>query len=97
LSQRVRVDGTDLRRDHARHYLWVGFIMSVALNMVIDGLVTLRDRQALEDMRQHRQRLRMQLLLKRGSAFDPGKSIKMFETEMAMIETGLARLGEAAV
>jgi hypothetical protein len=64
--------------------------------MIVDGYVSLKDRQALEDLREHRQRLRMQLLLKKGSAFDPGKSIKMFETEMAMIETGIAKLGSAA-
>jgi hypothetical protein len=70
--------------------------MSVALSLIVDGLVTLKDRQALEEMREHRQRLRMQLLLKRGSAFDPGKSISLYETEVAMIETGIARLDPAA-
>jgi hypothetical protein len=70
--------------------------MSVAFNMIIDGLVTLKDRQSLEGMREHRQRLRMQLRLKKGTAFDPGKSIQLYETEVAMIETGLARLGGAA-
>jgi uncharacterized protein (UPF0303 family) len=65
--------------------------------MIVDGLVTLKDRQALEEMREHRQRLRMQLLLKRGNAFDLGKSIKMFETEVTMIETGIAKLNGAAV
>jgi hypothetical protein len=69
--------------------------MSVALGMIVDGYVSLKNGQALEDLREHRQRLRMQLLLKRGSAFDPGKSIKMFETEVAMIETGLAKLNGA--
>jgi hypothetical protein len=69
--------------------------MSVALGMIVDGYVSLKNRQALEELREHRQRLRMQLLLKRGSAFDPGKSIKMFETEVAMIETGLAKLNGA--
>jgi hypothetical protein len=67
--------------------------MSAALNMIIDGLVRLKDRQALEDMREHRQRLRMQLLLKRGGAFDAGKSVQLYETEVAMIETGIAKLG----
>jgi hypothetical protein len=69
--------------------------MSVALGMIVDGYVSLKNRQALEELREHRQRLRMQLLLKRGSAFDPGKSIKLFETEVAMIENGLERLGSS--
>jgi hypothetical protein len=74
----------------------VGLVMSVALSLIVDGLVTLKDRQALEDMREHRQKLRMQLLLKRSSAFDSGKSISLYETEVAMIETGIARLDPAA-
>jgi hypothetical protein len=69
--------------------------MSVALGMIVDGYVSLKNRQALEELREHRQRLRMQLLLKRGSAFDPGKSIELFETEVAMIENGLERLGSS--
>ena len=74
---------------------WVGSVISVALGMIVDGYVSLNNRQALEELREHRQRLRMQLLLKRGSAFDPGKSIELYETEVAMIETGLAKLGDA--
>lgn len=69
--------------------------MSVALGMIVDGYVSLKDRQALEDLREHRQRLRMQLLLKGSSAFDPGKSIRLYEEEVAVIETGLQRLGSA--
>jgi hypothetical protein len=66
--------------------------MSDALGLIVDNYVSLGDRQALEDMREHRQRLRMQLLLKRGRAFDPGKSIELYETEVELIETGLAKL-----
>lgn len=66
--------------------------MSVALGMIVDGLLVLKDRKGLEELREHRQRLREQLLRKRSGAFDPGKSIKLYETELAMIETGLAKL-----
>ena len=71
--------------------------MSVAMSSIIDGYVTLKDRQALEDMREHRLRLREQLLRRRTSAFDPGKSVTLYEAEIAMIETGIARLGGAGV
>ena len=68
------------------------------MSSIIDGYVFLNDRQALEDMREHRLRLREQLLRKRTSAFDPGKSVQLYETEVAMIETGLGKLnGSAAV
>ena len=70
--------------------------MSDAIALIVDGYVSLKDRQALEQLREHRQRLRMQLLLKRGSAFDPGKSIELYETEVAMIESGLAKLDGGA-
>ena len=68
------------------------------MSSIIDGYVFLNDRQALEDMREHRLRLREQLLRKRTSALDPGKSVQLYETEVAMIETGLRKLnGSAAV
>ena len=69
--------------------------MSVALGMIVDGYVSLKNRQALEELREHRQRLRMQLLLRRTSAFDPTKSIRLYEQEVEVIETGLQRLGSA--
>ena len=67
------------------------------MSSIIDGYVTLKDRKALEDMREHRLGLREQLLRKRTSAFDPDKSVKLYEAEVAMIETGLAKLGGATV
>ena len=70
--------------------------MSVALGMIVDGFVSLKNRQALEELREHRQRLRMQLLLKQTNAFDATKSIKLYETQVAMIESGLARLHDGA-
>jgi hypothetical protein len=67
--------------------------MSVALGMIVDGFVFLQNRQALEGLREHRQRLRMELLLKRGSAFDSSKAVQLYETEIDVIENGIARLG----
>ncbi len=66
--------------------------MSVAMSSIIDSYVFLKDRQALEDMRKHRLRLREQLLRRRSSAFDPGKSIQLYEAEVVMIEAGLGKL-----
>ena len=70
---------------------------SDAMSMIVDGLVTLKDRQALEDMREHRLRLREKLLQSRSRVFDPGTLVKLYETEVEMIETGLQKLGDAAV
>jgi hypothetical protein len=75
-----------------RVFSWVGFVMSVALSMVVDGLVTLKDRQTLEQMREHRQHLRERLLKSRNRLFDPSKLVSLYETEVEVIETGLQKL-----
>jgi hypothetical protein len=66
--------------------------MSEAIALIVDGYVSLKDRQAIEDLREHRQRLREQLLHKQTSAFDCGQSIRLYDAEVAVIETGLQRL-----
>ena len=66
--------------------------MSGAIGLIVDGLVYLKDRGALEEMREHRQRLRELLLQNRKGAFDPGKSLQLFDDEIAVIEMGLHRL-----
>ncbi len=69
--------------------------MSEAMKMIVDGYVRLKDREALEDLRNHRRRLRQQLQEQRqGSfgAFDVSKSIQAFDAEVLVIEAGLERL-----
>jgi hypothetical protein len=66
--------------------------MSIALSMVVDGLVTLKDRQTLEQMREHRQQLCERLLKSRNRLFDPSKLVSLYETEVEVIETGLQKL-----
>jgi hypothetical protein len=68
-----------------------------AMSMIVDGFVTLNDRQALEDMREHRLRLREKLLQSRSRVFDPDKLVQLYESEVTMIEMGIAKLGETAV
>jgi hypothetical protein len=69
--------------------------MSVAMKMIVDAYVSLKNRKALEDLREHRQRLKRELLLKQSDVFDFSNSIRAFDDEVVVIETGLQRLGSA--
>ena len=71
--------------------------MSVAMKLIVDAYVSLKNRKALEDLREHRQRLKRELLLKQTDAFDFSNSIRAFDDEVVVIETGLQRLGDAVV
>ena len=73
-----------------------GCVMSVAMKLIVDAYVSLKNRQALEDLRAHRQRLKRELLLKQTDAFDFSNSIRAFDDEVVVIETGLQRLGGAS-
>jgi hypothetical protein len=72
-----------------------GCVMSVAMKLIVDAYVSLKNRKALEDMREHRQRLKRELLTKQTDAFDFSNSIRAFDDEVVVIETGLQRLGGA--
>jgi hypothetical protein len=69
--------------------------MSVAMKLIVDAYVSLKNRKALEDLREHRQRLTRELLLKQTDVFDFSSSIRAFDDEVVVIETGLQRLGGA--
>jgi hypothetical protein len=69
--------------------------MSVAMKLIVDAYVSLKNRKALEDLREHRQRLKRELLLKQTDVFDFSNSIRAFDDEVVVIETGLQRLGGA--
>ena len=70
--------------------------MSLAMKLIVDAYVSLGNRKALEDLREHRQRLKRELLLKQTEVFDFSNWIVPFDDEVAVIETGLQRLGSAA-
>lgn len=66
--------------------------MSEAIKCIVSGYVTLKDREALEEMRAHRQRLRKQLKEQPSSWIDPSQTIQLFEDDLQVIEDGLSRL-----
>jgi hypothetical protein len=74
-------------------------VMSEAMKMIVDGYVRLKDREALEELRKHRRRLRQQLQEQRETAFgsfDVSKSLQAFDAEVLVIEAGLERLHASA-
>ena len=68
--------------------------MTEAIQKIVDAYVRLDNRQALEDLRMHRQRLVMNLKARTG--YDFSLPLLQVEDELAIIETGLERLAEAA-
>ncbi|WP_426413307.1 hypothetical protein [Bradyrhizobium ganzhouense] len=64
--------------------------MAKAIELIVDGFVSLGDRQSLESLREHRRRLSVDL--KSRSGFDYNFTIRRIEEEIAAIEIGLARL-----
>ncbi len=70
--------------------------MSEAMKMIVDGYVRLKDREALEQLRNHRQRLRQQLRDLRGGALDASRSIQTFDAEVLVIEAALEKLRVAS-
>jgi len=66
--------------------------MSDAVKLIVDAYVSLKDRAALEEMREHRQRLRKSLQEKAGGWVDVSRSIQIFDEDIDAVEAGLARL-----
>jgi hypothetical protein len=66
--------------------------VSEAVKLVVNGYVSLKNREALEVMREHRQKLRKNLQEQSGGAFDISGSIRTIDGDLVEIEEGLARL-----
>jgi hypothetical protein len=66
--------------------------MSAAIKSIVNGYVSLRDRSAIEEIRDHRQRLLKQLRDQPKGGIDPSSTIQLFEEDLREIEAGLSRL-----
>jgi hypothetical protein len=66
--------------------------MSDVVKLIVDAYVSLKDRAALEEMREYRQRLRKSLQEKAGGWVDVSRSIQIFDEDIEAVEAGLARL-----
>ena len=66
--------------------------MSESVKLIVNAYVQLKDRQAIEELREHRQMLREKLQAIAGDGFDPSRSIRLIESDLHEIDEGLARL-----
>jgi hypothetical protein len=64
--------------------------VSESMRLIVDARVSLKDRQAIEDMREHRQMLRKKLQDLDG--IDVSRSLRLIEGDLSEIEAGLVRL-----
>lgn len=66
--------------------------MSEAVKLIVDRFVSLKDRVALEEMRQHRQRLRGELQQRADGLGMMNYSLNIIDADLRAIEEGFARL-----
>ncbi len=64
--------------------------MSHSVKLIVAAYVSLKDRQAIEDLREHRQMLRKKLQDING--MDVSRSLQLIESDLSEIEAGLTRL-----
>jgi hypothetical protein len=64
--------------------------MSQAIKLIVDGYLTLKDRTALEDLREHRQELKR--LRDRPMGIDVSHSANLFDEELQVIEEAINKL-----
>jgi hypothetical protein len=67
--------------------------MPNAIELIVDGYVSLNDRRALDDLRMQRRKLAVDL--KALTGFDCRTAIQQIEEDIDVIEAGLARLDGA--
>jgi hypothetical protein len=71
--------------------------METAIEWIVDKYVRLENRQALEDLRAHRQRMLADLKGKPDHVYDFSAPIQQLETEIAIIDHGLETLTALSV
>jgi hypothetical protein len=70
--------------------------MSHAMKLIVDGYIRLKDRKALEALREHHQEMRSRLEVQSNGWFDVSPSIQQFDKEILAIEQGLRALDSPA-
>jgi hypothetical protein len=66
--------------------------MSEAIKLIVDGYLSLKNRDALEDLRAHRRRLRKQLEERTPGGIDAGPAMDTFDEDLRVIEAAINRL-----
>ena len=66
--------------------------MSEAIKLIVDGYLTLKDRQSLEGLRAHRQRLKERLQDRPKSWVDVDSTARLLDDDLRVIEAAIDRL-----
>jgi hypothetical protein len=66
--------------------------MLEAMKWIVDGFVKLSNRQALDDLKAHHNRMATELKSRHGGVFDLSSLIRQLDDEIRVIEKGLAEL-----
>ena len=65
--------------------------MSEAMRLIVDGYLSLKNRDALEEMRTHRQRLKRQLEEQPPGGIDAGPAMEALDEDLRVIEAAINR------
>jgi len=65
--------------------------VSEAMRLIVDGYLSLKNRDALEEMRAHRQRLRKQLEEQTPGGIDAGPAMEALDEDLRVIEAAINR------
>jgi hypothetical protein len=65
--------------------------MTEALKLIVDGYLSLKNREALDEMRAHRQRLRKQLEERTPGAINAGPAMEALDEDLRVIEAVINR------
>jgi hypothetical protein len=72
--------------------------MSNGMRSIVDGYVRMKNRTALEDMRMHRHRLKVNLFLHgQERSYNVGSTIQSLDDDLSEIEAGIERLEATAL
>ena len=66
--------------------------MSETIRLIVKGYLNVKDRQALENLRAHRDRLRRQLQERTPGGIDAGPAMDTFDEDLRVIEAAINRL-----
>ena len=66
--------------------------MSESIRWIVNSHVKLKRRESLEELREHRKKLKRQLQGLSKDGFDPSNAIRSCDDDLSVIEQGLERL-----
>jgi hypothetical protein len=72
--------------------LCMGLSMSAAIMSIVGGYVSLKDRSAVDEVRDHRLRLLQKIKALPTSCINPDVTLRLLDDELRVVESGLEQL-----